>query len=249
MVKAVLRLILITVGFLILAVFAVLSIRWVGLQQGFQPPSHPWFQKPFWWVYTPAPEGLCQDVNLATTLPNPDWIVTIPVRRHEQDWQIPCAKPILLSDFLNRTDHKDFMLKVLTHDTWALDKLVEIVSAHDGKMRFAVVTDSQKASMFLRKRAPQWLFAADQASILRLRMFESLWIETAMDFWPDFVISSFAPQDDFHIDARMAAEVDRRKKRILLNWNENTSQEPPVPIDGVMTNRPSAAQQKFSPRL
>ena len=93
------------------------------------------------------------------------------------------------------------------------------------------------------------LFAADSASLVRLRTFESLWVESAMDFWPDFVISSFTAKDAPQVDTRMAAELERRKKPVVWKWSETATEDPPVSIQGVMTNRPSAARQKWGSRL
>lgn len=248
MAYAFLRLFLISAFIVILGVLAVVGARWTGLQQSFLPPTHTWFQHEFWGVYQPAVEDLCGGIDLDQS-PGKSWIVQVTVKRHENEWLIPCAKPIPISEFLKSTAHRDFLLNVQAHDTWSLDELVAAVAPFDETKRFAVRTDSQKVSIFLRKKAPQWLFAADSASLLRLRTFESLWIETTMDFWPDFVIANFTPKDAPQIDARMAAELERRKKRVLWNWTENAPEDPPVSIQGIMTNRPSALPQKWSSRL
>ncbi|MGE0527460.1 MAG: hypothetical protein AB7P49_10385, partial [Bdellovibrionales bacterium] len=108
--------------------------------------------------------------------------------------------------------------------------------AFDARKKFAVYTSSQRAARFLRKKAPQWLFAADTASLLRFQIFSNLWIETAMDFWPDFVI---VPQTGFPaLTAREVEELKRRHKRIIWNAIEDTSAARPAYIDGVMTSRP-----------
>jgi hypothetical protein len=248
MLYAFFRLFVITVVLLILAVFAVVGVRWTGNQQNFQAPTHPWFQREFWAIYSPTAEELCTNPDLDQS-PGKIWIVEVPVKRHEDEWLIPCAKPVPIGEFLKHSVHKDFLLNVQAHDTWSLDELVTAVSAFDESKHFAVKTDSQKIAMFLRKKAPQWLYAADSASLVRLRTFESMWIETAMDFWPDFVIATFTPKDAPQIDTRMAAELERRKKRVLWNWPENATEDPPVSIQGVMTNRPSAARQKWNKSL
>jgi hypothetical protein len=248
MASSALRLFLISVAVIMLAFFSLLGARWMGYQQSFQPPSHPWFERDFWAVYSPTAEEVCNKLDLS---PGPNWIVEIPLKPTKEDWQIPCAKPLALTDFLKRTKVADILLNIQAHDTWGLDRLVEITAPYDATKRFAVTTEAQKVAIFLRKKAPQWLFAAEASSLVRLRAFESFYIESAMDFWPDFVISEFNPAKNplLQIDERMATELARRKKRILWNWNENASQDPPVAIQGIMTNRPSAAQQKWHGRL
>ena len=249
MVNAVLRLVLLALGFLILAFFVVIALRYMGLHQSFTAPSHPWFEREFWGIYNSAPNDLCQNPDLDQK-PGQNWIVTIPLKRHEEEWLIPCTNPMSLTEFLKRTKHRDFLLNILAHDTWSLDKLVEIIKPYDETKHFAVTTDSQKVAMFLRKKAPQWLFAADSSSLLRLRTFESFYIESVIDFWPDFVISNLSLKDKLQIDERTAAELLRRKKRLIWNWtDENLKNEAPFPIQGVMTNRPTDAQEKWSGRL
>jgi hypothetical protein len=247
MFQAAIKLLMITVFTLLLGFLAVFVVRQMGLHGSFATPTHPWAQRQFWWVFNPTAEELCQTKDLKSLLPGGQWIVSIPVKHVEEDWVVPCAKPQRLEEFLAHSEHDDWLLHVTAHDTWGLDELVAKVSPFDQNKHFAVLSDSQKVAVYLRKKAPQWLFAADSASLLRFRMFESMWIESAMDFWPDFLITS--GNDSFHLDERGAAEMQRRKKRVLWTWDESTSKEPHIAIQGVMTKRPSAAQQKFGTRL
>jgi hypothetical protein len=249
MVTAWLRLALTTISIVIVCIFAVVSLRWMGSQQGFSAPPHPWFQRDFWWIYNPTAADLCGGRNLDSFLPKKDWIVVLPIHRKEDLWFVSCPKPLDLGDYLKNAAHQDFLLNIQSHDTWALDKLVQIIAPYDESKRFAATSESQKVLLYLRKNAPQWAYAADSSSLLRLKMFESLWIESVMDFWPDFMVTSFSPQEAFHLDPRMATELERRKKRIIWNWDGNASEKPQVHIQGIMTNRPSAAQQKFGDGL
>ena len=243
MFQALLKLILITGLTLLLGFFAVFVIRQMGLQQNFSATNHPWEQQRFWWVYAPSAEELCQTKDL----PSAPWILLLPLQRQEQNWVIPCAQPQLVQDFLAHQSHTDWLLHIRTHDTWGLDELVDKVSTFDQNKRFGVLSESQKAAVYLRKKAPQWLYAADGASLLRFRLFESLWIESAMEFWPDFIVTS--AKDSFRLDERGVAELQRRKKRVLWDWDESADKEPPFAIQGIMTKRPSAAQQKFGAKL
>src|SRR5258708_3041195 len=127
----------------------------------------------------------------------------------------PCKTPLLVKTYLQNTPHSDWLLRVEAHDTWSLDRLVEQVSAYDSSKHFGVLTESQKVAIYLRKKAPQWLYAADPASLLRFRMFESLWIETAMDFWPDFAVATLQAHDVYRLDERAARELQRRKRRLI----------------------------------
>ncbi len=241
MIRAFAKLIALTALTSILAVLAAVFVRWMGFQQDFKAPPHPWFDQASWKIYSPEAEDLCAGGNLDLQLPGKNWIVTVPILRKGDDWLIPCATPLTLDKFLSGQAHTDWILNIRAHDTWSLDKLVDIVVPFEKDKRFAVITGSQKVAVFLRKKAPQWLFAADRTVLARFRVFESLWIETAMEFWPDFVITSFNEKaDGFRIDERGAAELLRRHKRII--WNKSDGAAPPTNISfqGIMTGRPSA---------
>lgn len=240
MIRAFLKLLAITALTSILTVLAVLSVRWMGLQQEFKAPPHPWFEQAQWKIAAPRAEEFCRGDNLDARLPANNWIVTVPILRKGEEWLIPCASPITLEKFLAGQTHTNWILNIQAHDTWSLDKLVDIVAPFEKDKRFAVITGSQKVAVFLRKKAPQWLFAADRTVLARFRVFESLWIEPAMEFWPDFVITSFNEKvDGFRLDERGAAELLRRHKRII--WNKSEGATPPTNIlfQGIMTGRPS----------
>lgn len=249
MVKSFVKLLLLGAGFTILAGIVVVSMRYMGAQQAYVSPHHPWFERAFWWVYAPPFEDICAGKDLTANLPKQDWILTVPVKRHDEEWFVPCPAPIKIATFLKGSVQRDWLIQVKANDTWSLDQLVEAIAPFNVTKHFAISADSQKVAVYLRKKAPEWLFAADGASLLRLRLFESLWLETAIDFWPDFVTLTFNPHEPFHLDPRGAAELARRKKRVLWIWDPNTSLEPRVSIQGIMTNRPTAATDKFGARL
>jgi hypothetical protein len=240
MLEAALRLVSITALILILAVFAVIFTRWTGSYQEYQEPPHVWFQVRHWRVLEPAPDQVC-----AHPLAPPNWVLQAPVRRSATgEWEIPCTKPLALAAILKSSAQPDWMLKLTSGDTAGLDDLVKTVNAFEGKKRFAINAGAQKVARYLRKKAPEWLFAADTASLVRLHLFESLWMEPAIDFWPDFVIASTHSEDGSRLSVREAKELHRRKKRIL--WNEVVSPDdkPLFPIDGVLTNRGPAEPER-----
>lgn len=173
-----------------------------------------------------VPEDICApDLRLET-----GWIVRVTLEYRDGVWRVPCGKPI--EEILPK--HDDWLLKVDATDNSNLDNLVEIVGSFDKSKRFAVFTTAQNVARTLRKKAPQWLFAADPITLLRLQMFESLWIETAMDFWPDFVIT---PLRDFHLRERAALELTKRHRRIVWDADHGTP-APDFPFHGIMTTRP-----------
>ncbi|NJL25950.1 MAG: hypothetical protein HC902_12825 [Calothrix sp. SM1_5_4] len=168
-----------------LTVLGVVLLRWVGLHQVYVPPPHPLFERPSWFVYAPAPEQLCAKASYPE-----DTIVFAPVHRdREQDrWVVRCPAPLSLEELLSESPQKEWMLKIEQAEPADLDKFVENVSKFDRKKSFLIASASQRVARYLREKAPQWLFAADNSSLLRLHLFQGLWLEPAMDFWPDFVL-------------------------------------------------------------
>ncbi len=226
MLNAFLRLLAITAGSLILIFFAVVFVRWMGFQQEFAAPPHAWFEQKYWNVY--APEKPCGKVKQPS---DPQTMIMVTVKSSEGDWIIDCPENTPIDDLLKSSAHPNWILRVKAHDSANLDKLVEIVGNYDTRKKFGFVSDSQRASRFLRKKGPQWLYAADPASLLRLQIFTSLWIETAMDFWPDFVLATNDSSLPTHLSERIAKELARRQKRIVWQGDEN----PLIPVQGRVT--------------
>lgn len=233
MLQALLKVFAITGGVLIFGFMSVFFIRWMGEQQRFQAPPHPWFQKADWNIWEPDTQTICSNQSLDRLRPQKDWIVAIPITKNDDDqWFIPCEKPIPVADFLKAQAHGDWLLQIAQTSTMGLDALVEALTPFDDKKKFAVKASSQKVSVYLRKHAPEWLFAADSSSLLKFKLFTSLWIETAMDFWPDFVI--LGSEDAKYWTSRSSAEMQRRMKHIV--WNSEGGSTPPegIPVHGVV---------------
>jgi hypothetical protein len=234
MLSAILRLLLITIATSILAIFTLFLVRLIGLQQNFAAPEHKWFALKEWNVIAPSAENLCK----LTVLIEKDEILEMPVRFREGAWIVDCPDKnvtIPLKDALTKMKAVNILLQVNATETQNLDNLVEIVGSFDPTRNFGIASISQKVTRVLRKKAPQWLFAADSASFLRLQLFTSLWIEPAMDFWPDFVIVGRDEETKIsHLSPRLVSELARRHKPII--WAD-PSVKPPFDVHGTLTQR------------
>ena len=233
------RLLIISAASISLVFLGLFFARKMGSLQVFAPPPHPWFKLDEWRVFVPAAEALCKAPKES------DWIVELPVKFQNGRWEVPCPGGArAINEVLSDSPHANWMLKVEANDTANLDRLVDNVDAFDRNKRIAIRTESQRVARYLRKKAPQWIFAADSVTLLRFQMFESMWLETAMDFWPDFVIT---PIDSHHLRPRAAEELKRRHKRII--WDaQNATLQPRFPIHGIMTTRPSEIEQFKLPK-
>lgn len=244
MLSSFMRLLAIAVTVVILTIFALFCARQMGLHQTFEAPPHPWFKQAFWWIYdAPAAEFCGSATKLDKSLPSHDWIVTLPIKRDHEDWLVKCPEPVLLKDFLSRMPHVNWMLRIDEHGTWGMDKLSELLRSFEDKDAFGVATEAQKVSIYMRANAAEALYAADEPTLLRFRMFETLWIETAMDFPPDFVRLSPELVKEVDLDGRSIEELRRRKKRLIWIWDGKSV--PPFTVDGVETTDPAAALKQF----
>ncbi len=235
MMAAVLRLVLITVSALTLTFFALFLVRQLGLQQSFAAPPHKWSEIPEWKIVAPSAQKLCKPEPFTIAA---DEIIAVPVRPIESGWTIDCPdknQKLELKEWLAHVPFVNILLQVHASEAQNLDNLVDSVGSFDKEKYFGVVSSSQKVSRALRKKAPQWLYAADPASLLRLQIFTSMWIETAMDFWPDFVIAgeNEDPQSS-HLTPRLIDELARRQKRVI--WADEKT-KPPFPVHGILTAR------------
>lgn len=209
MLGAVQRLVFISIGTVVVTALATVFVRWAGGQQSFKEPPHPWFALAEW-------ELVQADVCSASsvTAGRPDQLVWLPVHNTKDGWSVKCGTFTPLTTFLQRQTHLNWILLIDSKETTSLDRLIQDVSAHDKKMNFGIVTPAQIVARYLRKKAPQWVYGADAATMLRLHLFSSLWLETAFDFWPDFVLQ--VPGDkNTQLNEREFIELKRRKKRIL----------------------------------
>jgi hypothetical protein len=235
MLSAIGRLSIITAVVLIVVFLAVAFLRAMGSRQVYQAPPHAWFAQAQWNLYSPPLPDICAKTSASF---HKGWILDLPVQRSGDTWEVPCSpQAIPLQEFLTNSQRTQFLLNIKTSDTTDLDKLVEICSHFENSGKsFAVQAVGQKVARELRKNAPQWLYASDQASLLRLHMFASLWLETSTEFWPDFVIASTNEDDGTRLSEREAKELHRRQKRIL--WNEDSGAKPSFPVDGIATSQP-----------
>lgn len=242
MVKAFARLGLITAVSLIVIILGLFSARQLGQMQVFSEPNHPWFRQRNWSIYTPGLAEICSE----KFKPDPSWLVQLPLKYENDEWSVPCpGGSRTLKEYFSSAEHTNWLLKPEANDTTYLDRLVETVGKFDKNKRFAVLSHSQRVARYLRIKAPQWLYAADNASLVRLQMFESLWLETATDFWPDFVITSQSGESE--LSDRSAKELERRHKRIVWDAN-NSSVKPGYPVQGIMTTRTSDIERFELPK-
>ena len=210
---AIQRLILISIGTLCVTFLAVLFVRWAGSQQGFAPPPHPWFEIPQWTLYEPLPSELCLNKTVPSQV-KPEWLVWVRVHNTAQGWSVKCETHVPLKTLLENSRHPNWLVFVDGHNTMVLEPLIKELTAFDKTKSFGIFTPSQIVARYLRKKAPQWVYGADAATLLRLHMFSGFWLETAFDFWPDFVVQT--PGDkNTHLSQRELSELQRRKKRVI----------------------------------
>ncbi len=231
MARALGRLVSITLLSVILLFSGLFFMRWVGLRQVFQAPPHPWFKNNYWRIYKPSKSEACQP-----QVPE-GWAVYLHVFKKDGEWLADCSIPTPLDQVLSRSRQRDWLLAVEGKETGKLDIFVKIVAAHDKEKTFAIHARSQIIARYLRKKSPQWIYAADTASLLKLHLFSGLWLETAMDFWPDFVIASEADAaTGGRLSSREVDELNRRDRKII--WDDDGQRAtPPFVVQGILTNR------------
>ena len=222
MLSAILKVSGITAFVLILGAAVVLMTRVNAFRQTAQVPPHAWFEHPKWTFTAPAINPWCH-LPVAGAAGE---ILVLPVRKTPARWEISCDAHLDLAEALAKVKLTDVLFDVEAGVPEDLDNLVDIVN-NSGIKRVGIRAASQRAARHLRKKSPQWVFAADDASLLRLRMFTSLYLEPAIDFWPDFAMTDAGEVNV--LGAREVAELHRRLKRVV--WMDRTH-EPEFEVDG-----------------
>ncbi len=220
--------ILVTAGF-------ILAARGAARQES-QVPPHPWFETATWDVRAPAADALCAQPPAADGAV----IYVLPVRKSPAGWEVRCAARPAVDTFLKNSAHADWILAVEAGAGEDLDRFAELVDAVPGK-HIGIWTRSQRAARALRKKAPHWVFAADDASLTRLHLFTSLFLESVFDFWPDFVIADDG-EGAARLTAREAAEVQRRFEAYRVERRGRS------PLRGQRRSATDSAQVVLRPR-
>ena len=181
---------------------------------------------------------------------NPSAIFVIQLALNDEfKWQVRCQPDYPLSLLLEKFPRGSFLFDVLGKSNLELNGLIASLNSIQDNPSVGIVSSSHIVSKMLRKEFPQWLFGADPTSMVKARFFNSLYIESMADLWPDFIAlkANIKPSEKLH--PRLIAELIRRKK--LLIWEDDgTDAEIPAElkpeIRGVMTNRPSWIKLKFT---
>lgn len=254
-----LRLLGLSLIVLALGAGASLMLRWMGAQQQFLAVDHPWMKEAAWRVARLAPDH-CDAAGLDDLLAlDANWVVWIDLQpTAENGFKIVCpAKPFemgpasdgpLLKAIVEKLAAKPVIFNVRALDPGSAGRFLdELTGFTDKKRDVGIASPSQSLLRTLRKRRPDWLYAADASTWAKLKIFSTIGIESAADLWPDFFVASSEKQDPGFFSLAAAKEISRRKKVILLEWDGTT----PIPepwkenLRGILTYRP----KKFSPDI
>ncbi len=236
MIFAMLRLFGITLGVAFLAVTGVLGIRWMAAQQMFKAPPHPWFEQANWTIWQATPADFCDNQDLQKWAGDPNAIIALPIKRTDlETWTLPCESKIDIVEFLRLQPHQNWLFEFKITSAQGLDSLLTRMEEFKNQKNFGARSESQKVSLYLRKNAPHWLYAADSSTLLRFHLFAGIYLESALDFWPDFVILDSEDVQQWH--TRQSTELARRMKRVI--WHQLDGKAPPenFPTQGTMTTR------------
>jgi hypothetical protein len=234
----------------------VLSIlRWMGTQNPGFAGHHAWMQKPFWKIAQLEPTN-CTDAGVKELLTlDPSWMIWIDVSLdHNNQWHLICPAKTLFSVQM-ATDTQPLLAPLLPllaaraiiFNVHALDSsygagfIRTLGDWTDKKVDIGIATASQSLVRDLRKKQPEWLFAADGATWSKLKLFTAFHMESVADLWADFYVASFEEDAPNSFSLETAREIMRRKKVLILEWNESPiSPEMKNVVRGVLTKRPKS---------
>lgn len=214
--KALRRLIFITLTTLITLILGVLTARQIGqLQAPSQFKHHLLNTGP--WVAATAEVFTTQLSETSTRLLylNARW-------SGENQWVISANN----SPFPAAVDNQLYdglLIDVTGTKNGDANKLIQLIDALNFAEQIAITSSSPSILNEIRKLKPLWLYGADSISLIRYKVFSALFLETVIDIKPDFVIASADPHSPRHLDSRLHNELRRRGKKILLSTTQQNT--------------------------
>jgi hypothetical protein len=233
--------------------FIIALLRFTGMQKIPPISTHPWAQmKP--WKVVRLTSDTC-DVkglkNLIST--NPKAFIWLDVRRSATQWEIVCPEKTLyeivkeqpssftLEQALPLVKNQGVIFNGRVREPLSSGEFLRILTewAPD-KTDIGIASASQGWLHDLRKKRPQWMFAADVATWTKLKLFSMIGAEPALELGADFFVTSLSPNDPNAFTAASAKEIARRKKPLLLEWDGEgePSAEWSPSVHGILTKRP-----------
>jgi hypothetical protein len=251
-----LRLLSLTAIAIVMALTAMMGLRWLGSQEKFSPSRHPWMNGSPWRLARLAPTPCDQGALGELLRLDEAWKIWLDVRQNPMhDWTIVCPehpfaldgagrqpeKPLRLKDVLGQLRNRGVIFNVMALDMPAANSFLQTIESWAGKREdIGIASPVQSLLRELRKKRPEWLFAADSSTWTKLKMYSGFGIETAVDLWPDFFIASDDPAAPNFFSIPAANEIARRNKALLLEWNGISEIPPPEKerLQGILTTRP-----------
>lgn len=248
--SAFLRLVLITVISVIFLGAGLLGLRIAGSLQSFEKVHHPWMERNFLLI-------LNKECSLAglerSQQEQPDAILTLNLKpKEDETWEVECEPAYPLGEVLRKMPKGSFIFNINSSGDLGFENLKRDLKALENNRSVGLMSPSHTVSKRLRKEFPQWLFGADPTTLVKLHLYEALFIETMADVWPDFFVTGPDPRAPEFLAARLVQELVRRKKLII--WNDDDPNQT-IPsslypqVNGVMTKRPTWAIEAFRSRF
>lgn len=246
------RLVSVTVLVVGIVLISLMFLRYVGSEQRFAPTPHPWMDKKHWLVARLSPQD-CSQMALEQMLElGPEWMIWVDVQPDDQlelhtvcpesklfEVKSPAKRGPKLTQILPLIKDRDVIFNLRATDVSAGTPFLKLLDGWQDQKHIGIASASQGLLRDLRKKRAEWLFAADASTWTKLKFFEAFGIEAAVDLWPDFFVASQDNNEPNFFDHKAAHEIDRRKKVLLLELN-NDDVDPSVreELRGVLTTRP-----------
>jgi glycerophosphoryl diester phosphodiesterase len=128
------------------------------------------------------------------------------------------SPPITLTELLQQFSKTDLFLQVHSKDLVGMDQLIKILKPRARSGNLIVQSSHQGVMKRLKEAHPLILFGAGSASIGKASLLSSLYIESMAGLEPDLYLSPL--QGPFQLGLRLAKEIRRRHKLLILQTND-----------------------------
>jgi hypothetical protein len=247
--SALLRLLLIILCASSAVIFSLFALRTMGGMQSYQGPHHAWVEliseQKFLVIQRRGcsldelkkqSEDVPQSIQWVTIKPGP-----------EATWNVECSPSYPLADLVKALPKLSYLFELNAKSDYGFDALKRLFEPMAENNSVGFFSASHIAIKQLRKEFPQWLFVADPTSLVKIHFFESMFIETLADVWPDVFITHNDIHKAEYLSPRLLSELARRKKIVI--WDD-TKGNTPIPLEvkpyisGILTTKSIASRSE-----
>jgi len=213
--KAIARLLIISLVFCLFAAAGLWALRQIGLSQKFSSFDHPVMRTHEKLNFTNAltPQRDSFPIVSVTLNSAKTWVIAQPKSHSWLSSEFKTTEQTFES-FVKNQNYRIMILNIVANPPdIALDRLNQIINNSKINLNVIVVSPFAQILRKFRKLSPRLLFAAHISEIMKLEIKTSFYIEPLTELNSDFYIFNL---EQYKVSTRLLDEIKRQKQKILF---------------------------------